>query len=174
VPLRTGSLVPVAVSVQNHADVFQGTLQLATQSDATIVSPLVPSWLLDFGPSATFQASAVLQLGSGTTTVLDARVAATSPIAVDPLAQAQLSIDHADGDTIASLTTALAATAGRDAPLVAAIIDLQAAASAAAAGDRAGVVGALLAAAEEAGRSTHAQADAFRSRIDWVLWRESR
>jgi len=174
VPLRTGSLVPIAVSVQNHGDIFQGTLQLATQGDAAIVLPGVPTWLLDFGQSGTFDATATLRLGSGTTTTLNATVAATTPIAVDPLTQATLSINHADGEDLAELVSALTAIGGRDAPLDAALADLQAAVAASAASDQAGVIGALLAATEEAGRSTHAQADAFRTRIDWVLWRESR
>ena len=174
VPLRTGSLVPIAVSVQNHGDLFQGMLQLSAQGDATIAVPGVPTWLLDFSQSGTFDAAATLRLGSGTTTTLNATVAATTPIAVDPLAQATLSINHADGEDIAQLVSALTAISGRDAPLDAALVDLQAADTASAVGHQAAVIGALLAATEEAGRSTHPQADALRTRIDWVLWRESR
>ncbi len=172
--LRSGAQVPLAINVQNRGDAFGGVLALAASGDAVVSVPGVPQWLLDLGASATFDAEAVVQLGSGTSTAVAARVAAQTPLAIDPLAQASLSIAHVAGETLPVLTADLAGVSGRDAALDAALAALQVAQTAFAGGDRATGVSSLLDAAEAAGRSAHAQAAAYRTRIDWVLWRESR
>jgi len=170
--LRSGARVPLALSVQNRGDAFQGALHLDAAGDATIVG--VPDWLLDFSHANTFETSALVELGSGTSTQLGARVSAQAPIAVDPLAQSSLAIAHLSGETLTALAGELAGEPGRDAPLEASLASLRSAETALAAGDRVAEVGYLLDAAESAGRSTHAAADAYRTRIDWVLWRDSR
>jgi len=172
--LRSGAQVPLSIDVQNRGDAFGGVLAMAASGDAVVSVPGMPQWLLDLGVSATFEADAVVQLGSGASTAVAARVAALTPLVVDPLAQASLSIAHVAGETLAALTTDLAGLADRDGALDAALATLQSAQSAFAGGNRAAGVSSLLDAAEAAGRSTHAQADAYRTRIDWVLWRESR
>jgi sugar lactone lactonase YvrE len=172
--LRSGTQLSLAVEVHNLGDAFGGVLALATSGDAVITVPGTPQWLLDLAPAATFDGEAIVQLGSGTSTSVAARVAALTPLAIDPLAQASLSIAHVAGETLAALATDLAGLSGRDAALDAALAALQAAQSALAGGDRTAGVSALLDAAEAAGRSAHAQAGAYRTRIDWVLWRESR
>jgi hypothetical protein len=172
--LRSGAQVPLAIEVHNLGDAFHGTLRLDAAGDAGVVVPGVPEWLLDLGIAGTFDADAVVQLGSGTTTAVTARVAAQAPLAVDPLAQASLSIAHVAGEALAGLVADLAALPGRDGALDVALADLQAAQTAFAGGDRSSGLSALLDAAEASGQSTHAQAAAYRTRIDWVLWRESR
>ena len=54
--------------------------------------------------------------------------------------QATLSINHLGGEDLAALVSALGAIGGRDAPLDAALVDLQAAAAAVAANDQAGAI----------------------------------
>lgn len=172
--LRSGAQVPLAIGVRNLGDAFHGTLHLDAGGDASVVVPGVPEWLLDLGVAGAFDADAVVQLGSGTSTSVVARVAAQTPLAVDPLAQASLSIAHVAGEALAGLVADLAALPGRDGALDAALANLQVAQTAFAGGDRGTGVSALLDAAEASGQSTHAQAESYRTRIDWVLWRESR
>ncbi len=172
--LRSGSWIPVALDVANHADVFQGRLRLETQAGGTIVVPGVPEWLLDFSQSTTFQSTALVELGSGASTVLTARVAADSPVQVDPLATTTLSIEHVAGESLANLLVGMQAIAERDEALDSALDAVVAAAAALQADEREIAVAELLDAAAYCGRSSHPEADAIRTRIDWVLWRESR
>ncbi|HEU4610582.1 MAG TPA: hypothetical protein VFS15_00840, partial [Kofleriaceae bacterium] len=131
-------------------------------------------WLLDLEVSASFQSDATVELGSGTSTTVQARVETQVPLAIDPLAEASQTVAHVAGETLQGLTNDLAGMQGRDASLDAALAALQAAHQAFAGGDREGGIVSMLDAAEAAGRSAHAQADAWRTRIDWVLWREGR
>ena len=172
--LRAGAIVPVQVNVQNRADVFQGTLRVDAQGDAAIVVPGVPEWLLDFSQSTTFATTAMVELGSGNSTLLSARVAAQVPLVVDPLAETTISIDQLPGETLAALVADLLTTGDRDAPLDVALGALQLVQIAIDAGDREAAISGLLDAAEWSGRSTHAAAVTIRTRIDWQLWREGR
>ncbi|HZP67041.1 MAG TPA: hypothetical protein VFB32_12095 [Rudaea sp.] len=166
---RAGTVMPVTASVQNKADPFTGQLTLGANDDSTFV-PATTSWALDFTSRNAFQAQSNVRLGSGTSTGLTATVSAATPIVANRLAQGTLSLAHLPGESIGDLVGAVGAVANPDAGLTAARTALQAAQASLSAGDRQGAVGHLLDAAEDCGISTNAQADALRTRIDWVIW----
>jgi hypothetical protein len=169
-PLRAGTVVPLTAAVQNLADPFTGTLRLAANDDSLFVPPTV-SWALNFTPQTTsFQTNSNIRLGSGTSTNVTATVAAATPVVMDPLKQTSTTISHLSGETIADLVAAVAAISNPDAGLSAALSALQAAQASFNANDSAGALSHLLDAAEACGQSTNAQADALRTRIDWVIW----
>jgi hypothetical protein len=168
--LRTGSIVPLTATVQNLADPFQGSLTLGVDDDSVFVPPTA-SWQLSFTPqSMSFQANSNVRLGSGTSTGVTATVSAASPVVINPLKQASASIGHLAGETIADLVSAVSAVANPDAGLNTALTALNAAQAAQTANDAQGELGDLLNAAQACGTSTNAQADALRTRIDWVIW----
>jgi len=169
-PLRTGTVVPLTALVQNRADPFTGTLKLAANDDSSFVPPTV-SWALAFTPqTTTFQTPSNIRLGSGTNTNITATVSATTPVVVDPLKQTSLSVTHLGGETIADLVAAVSAIGSPDAALSAALAALQAAQASLSANDSNGALAHLLDAAEAGGQSMNAQADALRTRIDWIVW----
>ena len=167
--LRGGSIVPLTATVTRQADPFTGSLALSLNDNGAFV-PAPATWALDFTQRTTIVQSGNVRLGSGTGTTVSARVAAVTPIKIDPLAQSSLAIPHLASDAIADLITAAHAIASPDAGLSAAIAALNAATTSQAAGDAAGALGHLLDAAEACGKSSNAQADTLRTRIDWVIW----
>jgi hypothetical protein len=168
-PLRAGAIVPLLASVKNNNDAFKGTLALAANDDSVFV-PSSVSWALDFTAQNSFQAQSNVRLGSGSSTDITATVAAATPIIVDPLAQSTATITHLPGESITDLIAAISAISSPDAGLTSALTDLQAAAAALAANDREGELQDLLDAAEACGQSTNTQAEALRTRVDWVIW----
>lgn len=165
--LRAGSIVPLRLSVQNNGDAFTGQLGIAANDDS-IFSP--SSWALGFNAKTLFQTTGTVRLGSGSSTVITATASAATPIVVNPLSQATTTIAHQPGDTIASLLAAATAIGDPDAALTDALAALQAAQTSAAAGDGEAVLSHLLDAAGDCAASTNSQADALRTRIDWVIW----
>jgi hypothetical protein len=109
-------------------------------------------------------------LGSGSSTDVTASVSTIAPIELSPLKQTTATIAHLPGESINDLIGAASSTSAPDAGRSAALSDLQAAQAALAANDREGALGHLLDAAEASGQSTNAQAEALRTRIDWVIW----
>lgn len=172
--LRTGAALPVDVRLRRLRDGFRGELRLAAAGDASVALPVPPRWLVDLTQTNAFDTQALVLLGSGTHTALTATIAATTPIALDPLATKTLDVAHVPGETIADVITAVTALGNRDAPLDQALAALQRARTAQTAGDAAGVRAALLDAAEAAGRSAHATAAALRTRIGWLIWTAQR
>ncbi|MGA9333779.1 MAG: hypothetical protein WBV39_05820, partial [Rudaea sp.] len=167
--LRTGSVVPLTATVTSNADPFQGLLTLGADDDSTFVPPMA-NWNLDFSNPAPFQVQTNVRLGNSANSGLSATVASTTPVAIDPLAQSSLSIPHVAGESIDALIAALTATTDPDAGIGDALTAMQAAKAAQAANDTEGTLQRLLDAAEACGRSTNTQADALRTRIDWVIW----
>ncbi|MDC8011356.1 carboxypeptidase regulatory-like domain-containing protein [Tahibacter soli] len=165
--LRTGAALPVDLRVRSLRDGFRGSLRLAAAGDATIALPVPPQWLVDLTQTNAFETQALVLLGSGTHTALTATVAATAPIAVDPLATQTLDVGHAAGESIADVIAAVTALGNRDAPLDASLAALVRARDAQAPAEKRA---ALLDAAEAAGRSAHANASSLRTRIDWLIW----
>ena len=168
-PLRAGTIVPLTTTVQSLNDPFQGTLKLAANDDA-IFNPLSATWPLDFTQQNPIVANSTVRLGTSSSTLITATVSATSPIAVDPLKQATLTLAHLSGESVTDLIAAVNAISSRDAALNNALTALQAAQTALGANDRETAIQRLLDAAEACGQSTNAQADALRTRIDWVIW----
>jgi len=167
--LRAGTIVPLNAAVTNTADAFVGQLNLSANDDSTFL-PSTPVWALDFTARNAFSAQSNVRLGSGSGTGVTANVSASSPLAVASVAKATTSLTHLPGESVATLITAANAIANPDAALSAAIVALQAAQASLAANDREGAIGHLLDAADACGNSGNAQADALRTRIDWVLW----
>jgi hypothetical protein len=167
--LRAGSVVPLTSTVLNKADPFTGQLVLQANDDSTFI-PSAPSWLLDFSRQNSFAAHASIRLGAGTSTDVKAVVSASTPIVIDALKRATLTIPHLSGESVGDLITAVSAIGNRDAALSNALVALQAAQAAITAHDHEGAVQHLLDAAEACGQSTNAQADALRTRVDWVVW----
>jgi len=167
IALRTGSIVPLRLSVQNNGDAFTGQLGIAANDDS-IFSP--SSWALNFTAKTLFQTTGTVRLGSGTSTLITATASAATPIVMNPLTQATTTIAHQSGDTIVTLIAAASAVPSPDAPLTNALVALQAAQASMAAGDGEGALAHLLDAAGDCGASTNPQADALRTRIDWAIW----
>jgi len=169
ITLRAGTVVPLTATVQNLADPFAGQLALSIDDDSAFVPPMA-SWQLDFTNTNSFTASSNLRLGSGTGTGVRAIVSAATPVVIDPLKQTSTTISHLAGDSIADLINAAVAISNPDAGITSALADLRSAQIALAANNTGGALGYLLDAAEACGGSTDAQADALRTRIDWVIW----
>ena len=169
VSVRGGSIVPLTATVTRLADPFTGALALSLDDNGAFVPPTA-TWALDFTTRATIAENTNVRLGSGTSTTVAARVTAATPIKIDPLAQASLAIPHLGSDAIADLIAAGSAIANPDAGLSAALAALNAAQASQSANDAAATLGHLLDAAEACGTSSNAQADALRTRIDWVIW----
>ena len=167
--LRGGSIVPLTATVTRVADPFTGSLAMSLDDNGALVPPSA-TWALDFMQRTTLVQSSNVRLGSGTSTTVSARVAALTPIKIDPLAQTSLAIPHLASDAIVDLITAANAIANPDAGISAAIVALNAAKASQASGDAAGMLGHLLDAAEASGTSSNVQADALRTRVDWVIW----
>ncbi|MEO5558905.1 MAG: carboxypeptidase regulatory-like domain-containing protein [Dokdonella sp.] len=166
--LRAGSIVPLLAEAQNRNDPFQGLLTLQA-SDTSMFTPAA-SWALDFSQQNAFTAHSNVRLGVGTGTTITANVSASSPIIIPSVKQATVSITHLSGESINDLVVALNAISNRDAGLNNALTALNAAQVSMNAGDREGSLQHLLDAAEACGTSTNAQADALRTRVDWVVW----
>jgi predicted lipid-binding transport protein (Tim44 family) len=126
--------------------------------------------VLDFTQQGAFSAHAGVRLGSGTSTRVEATVSASDPVAIASLAHTSLAIAHLPGESIADLATTALAIGNPDAALSSAVAALQAAQLAWAAPDRESAIRHLLDAAEACGQSANVQADALRTRIDWVVW----
>ncbi|HEY2395933.1 MAG TPA: hypothetical protein VGH81_08170 [Rudaea sp.] len=167
--LRAGSVIPLKLSVQNLNDPFKGEVALQTNDDSTFVPPTF-EWALDFTQQSLFQAQSNVRLGSGSSTDVTASVSTTAPIAQSLLTQTTATIAHLPGESINDLIEAVSTVSAQDAGLAAALAALQAAQVALMANDSEGVVDHLLDAAEALGGSTSAQADALRTRVDWVIW----
>jgi hypothetical protein len=155
--------------VQNLNDPFKGEVALQTNDDSTFVPPTF-EWALDFTQQSLFQAQSNVRLGSGSSTDVTASVSTTAPIAQSLLTQTTATIAHLPGESINDLIEAVSTVSAQDAGLAAALAALQAAQVALMANDSEGVVDHLLDAAEALGGSTSAQADALRTRVDWVIW----
>jgi len=171
-PLRAGAVISLAAAVTNLADPFTGAFKLAANDDSLFVPPST-TWPLDFSSHNAFQAASAIRLGSGGATTITGTVSAATPLVIDPLKQASVTVPHLAGESIGDLQSALNAVSNRDAGLNAALFALQAAQSSLAANDREGAIGHLLDAAESCGQSANAQADALRTRIDWVIWADT-
>ena len=171
-PLRAGTIVPLTTTVQSLNDPFRGALKLAADDDS-IFNPLSATWPLDFTTQNPITANSVLRLGSGTSTLITATVSASSPIVIDPLKQATLTLTHLAGDSVNDLITAVNAIGNRDVALNNALAALQAAQIAQAANNHESTIQRLLDAAEACGQSTNAQADTLRTRIDWIIWADT-
>jgi hypothetical protein len=169
VNLRGGSIVPLTATVTRLADPFTGSLKLSLDDNGAFVPPTA-TWALDFTTQMSLQQKSNVRLGSGNSTTVSARVAAATPLVIDPLAQTSVTIPHLSSDAIADLITAANAIGSPDAGVTAAIAALNAAQASQTAGDASGMLGHLLDAAEACGTSSNAQADALRTRIDWVIW----
>ena len=165
--LRSGSIVPLRLSVQNNGDAFTGQLGMAA-SDDSMFTPA--SWALSFSGKTVFTTTGTVRLGSGSGTVITATARAATPIVVDALSRATATVAHAPGDTLAGLIAAVQGISNPDTPLANALTALQAAQTSAAGGDSEGTLGHLLDAAADCAASANAQADALRTRIDWVIW----
>jgi len=168
-PLRAGTVVPLAASVRNNNDAFTGRLALQVNDDSLFI-PSITNWALDFSQHSAFQTQSNVRLGSGSSTDVIATVSTATPIAINPLTQTTATITHLSGESVSDLIGAVSAVAAPDAGVTAALSDLQAAQVALAANDREGEVSRLLDAAEALGQSTSAQADALRTRVDWLIW----
>ncbi len=168
-PLRAGTIVPLTTTVQSLNDPFQGALKLAANDDS-VFNPLTATWSLDFAMQNPITANSTLRLGTGTSTLVTATVSAKTPIVVDPLKQATLTLAHLSGESINDLIAAVNAIGNRDAGLNAALAALQAAQTASTANDKETTIQRLLDAAEACGQSTVPQADALRTRVDWIIW----
>ena len=170
ITLRAGSIVPLTAKVQNQADAFTGTLSLSVNDDSAFVPPTA-TWAIDFTSQNSYTANTNVRLGTGTGSSITANVSAATPVVVNQIAQASTTISHLSGDSIGDLISAANAISNPDASITAAITDLQAAQTASAANDTTGELSHLLDAAEACGTSANAQAEALRTRIDWVIWR---
>lgn len=169
ITLRAGIVVPLTATVQNQADPFTGTLALSVDDDSTFVPPTA-SWQLDFTNTNSFTANTNIRLGSHASTGITAKVSAATPVVIDPLKQTSKTISHLAGDSIADLINAANAISSPDAGIAAALAGLQAAQTAMTVNDASTELSDLLDAAEACGTSNNAQADALRTRIDWVIW----
>ncbi len=167
--LRAGSVIPLKLSVQNLNDPFRGEVVLQANDDSMFV-PTTISWALDFTQQSMFQAQSNVRLGSDSSTDVTASVSTTAPIVQSLLTQTTATIAHLPGESIDDLIGAVSAISAPDVGLSAALGDLQAAQVAAVANDREVALGHLLDAAEASGQSTNVQAEALRTRIDWVIW----
>lgn len=167
--LRSGTVVPLAASVQNKADPFKGQLALQANDNSTFI-PSLTNWALDFTSQNTFQAQSNVRLGTGSNTAVTATVSAATPIVVNPLKQKTVAIAHLSGESVGDLVSAVSAIGNRDAGLNNALVALQGAQASLAANDVQGALAHLLDAAEACGQSSNSQADALRTRIDWVIW----
>ena len=167
--LRAGSVIPLKLSVQNLNDPFKGEVTVQADDDSAFVPPTI-AWVLDFTQQSIFQTQSNVRLGLGSSTDVTASVSTTAPIVQSLLTQTTATIAHLPGEPISDLIAAVSAIGDPDAGLSAALSDLQAAQIAAAAKDREAALGHLLDAAEASGQSTNAQAEALRTRIDWVIW----
>jgi len=167
--LRAGSVIPLKLSVQNLNDPFKGEVTLQADDDSTFAPPTI-AWALDFTQQSMFQTQSNIRLGPGSSTDITASVSTTTPIVQSLLTQTSATITHLSGESINDLIGAVSAMGVADAGLSAALGALQAAQVAAAANDREGTLDHLLDAAEASGQSTNAQAEALRTRIDWVIW----
>ena len=168
-PLRAGTIIPLIATVRNNNDPFAGQLTLQANDDSTFVPPIT-NWALDFTQQNSFQTQSNVRLGSGISSDVRATVSTSTPIAINPLIQTTATITHLPGESVNDLIGAVSAIGIQDAKLAAALGDLQMAQIALMANDRDGAVSHLLDAAEALGQSTNAEADALRTRVDWVIW----
>jgi len=169
IALRAGTILPLTTTVTNKGDPFKGQLAL-TANDDSVFMPSTATWPLDFTSQNLFTEKNNVRLGTSSSSTLTATVSATSPIVVNPLKTAASTVAHLPGESISDLIAAVNAISGRDAPLYAALTALQAAQTAMTSGNGEAALSSLLDGAEACGQSTNAQADALRTRIDWVIW----
>ena len=161
--------MPLLTTVTNKNGPFTGELTLSANDDSWF-EPSTSTWPLDFTSENEFTAQNRLRLGMGSSSTVTATVSAETPIVVDPLQSASVTVSHLPGETIGDLVAAVSSISGRDTPLDDALSALQDAQSSESSGDGEAALASLLDAAEACGQSSNTGAEALRTRIDWVIW----